>query len=100
MFLTVSKTNLAVHEDKNRVPYVKVKALLPIMEKKYHFNYLIQMLFEFVCDHIYFLFKICMSPFCKHNQGDLTLRTQGSHWKQIVKYAQGRIDPELQKSKP
>ena len=26
--LDVSKTNLAVHEDKNRVPYVKVKSLL------------------------------------------------------------------------
>ena len=24
-FLTVTKTNLAVHEDKNRVPYVKVR---------------------------------------------------------------------------
>jgi len=34
LFVSVSKTNLSVHEDKNRVPYVKVQTLKLFLKLK------------------------------------------------------------------
>lgn len=74
-FFLVSKTNLAVHEDKNRVPYVKVQG---------GFDAQFFILFQITTACIYLCISICI-PVC-------LLRR--FNWHSVLN-AQGALDPEF-----